>query len=185
MVNLLPDEKKEILKKEYHLRVFLAGSYFAVISLAILVVILGSYFFLVRQEIGKLEEGAGSKNASTTLAGDMVLVKEINQKLLLLNTRFESMLPTELARVFISYKNDNIKITRIEYQNKENVGYATVKGIARTRESVITLLEDLKQNQSFMNVDLPISDLSKSKDVPFTISLSIKKDEEKRINTDN
>jgi hypothetical protein len=47
-----------------------------------------------------------------------------------------------------------------------------LQGKALTREGLIAFKKNLEQDKRFSGVELPISDLAKSKDIPFALRLS-------------
>jgi hypothetical protein len=49
---------------------------------------------------------------------------------------------------------------------------AVIKGKASTRDSLVNYRRKMVEDTRFTKVDLPISDLAKSKDIPFTLTVS-------------
>jgi hypothetical protein len=78
-----------------------------------------------------------------------------------------------LAKV-ISFKNANIKITRLNFGLiKAGQGQILVNGIAKNRDGLVTFVEDLKAKGGFVSVESPISDLAKDANITFTVNLKI------------
>jgi hypothetical protein len=83
--------------------------------------------------------------------------------------------PVDSVVKVASLKNPGIKISEIEVGNSiEGMIPVSVTGVALTRDSLITWKKALENDAQVTKVDLPVSDLAKSKDIEFIVKISIK-----------
>ena len=79
----------------------------------------------------------------------------------------------EIIRLLISKKNSGIKISGVVYSPKAQNFTVVVNGIADDRESMTSFVKSLDNEVVFDEVNVPVSNYAKSKDIPFSITISV------------
>jgi len=176
MLNLLSDEQKKILKKEYRLRfvtvLLFVLSFFALLSLLALI----PSFTLVQIEnkiLKPQKEALKVLNGSNEGTLFEENIKDINNKIRLLSEK--ELIPSDLITEVLSYQVRSIKINTIEYLvGEDNKAGIVLSGIANNRESLVEFGNFIEQSGSFYDVDIPFSSFTVGVDVPFTVNIKVK-----------
>lgn len=178
MLNLLPIEEKNKIRREYIFRrlsaVFLLLFFVLVISSILLfpVYILSK----IRLDEIKKENVELSKKINTVDDEEKLasLVKEIGDK----TAGIKPALGTEINKAFSSVISDrpaNIKITGLDYKkNAPNKAEITITGVSADRESLKSYGKRLQDDIWFSEVNLPISNFAKAKNIDFSIKIVVK-----------
>lgn len=174
MINLLSAQGRKVFARIYVLRL----TTIALLMVAVLIVIhsvllIPSYVFLEarvleqeveREFIGKTLEASGSDEVEerlTTLTGKITLLETLTDTPLFISAVDEVL---EVTRT-------GIKITQISYTPNDPKVQIHVRGIATDRDALRSFGKRLEERESVASVDFPIGNLSKEKDLPFTISI--------------
>ncbi|MDQ5893637.1 MAG: hypothetical protein QG640_649 [Patescibacteria group bacterium] len=177
---LLPDKEIKSLKKEYRTRLFIVAAFF--ISCGILVGIgslIPAYIFSYTQEkealrsLQTLQENRkerGTDVVITDLASAQVLMDELKKHQD--NTEFSQIISEIILRkpTQVSVNSFQLGLSKETASSSLDV---IVQGKALTRDSLVNFKKSLEQNPLISKIDLPISDLAKSKDISFTLKLII------------
>lgn len=177
MLNLLPENKKRLVKKEYHRRLFVVGSVFAILAIGIAIIFLLPSYILTKDR----HDQANQDNSVLVQKINDEKSKETNfsdkqkQMLNVLQTDVStSTPPTDLIDAVLLSKDSNIDITDLSYQIVENTKQLLVHGRAVKREDLISFKQKLEQDENWSDVELPISDLGPATNNEFTFNLTIK-----------
>tara|TARA_B100000745_G_scaffold300439_1_gene254400 strand:- start:706 stop:1242 length:537 start_codon:yes stop_codon:yes gene_type:complete len=176
MINLLPEISKQAFKRMYLLR-FLAVVLLVVSVLTIIhsILLVPSYVFLqarvLNQEvekefIGKTLEASGSDEVEARL-------KALNEQIALLQTLPEQPLFVSAIEEVLEVSRSGIAITQISYNPKDPAVQIGVRGIADDRDALRSFAKTLEEREEVAGVDFPIGNLSKEKDLPFNISITL------------
>lgn len=173
MFTLLPEQNKKSLFKEYRIRlfavIFLFLTAFCLISTALLFPSYISLYF----ERGVLEDESARITAE---------IKEKNEKgivetLARINHTLVAVKPSEsnvltVTKLILDKLPQGISIDRFVYTRGDGADSSlSIQGIAGTRSELITFSRDLEKQPVFTKVDLPISNLAKQSEVPFTLTV--------------
>lgn len=180
MINLLPEEYKAHLRREYRLRFFVLSTLFVIFAVVIGVVALvpGSisigedYFLGNAQDNRTPATDEPQKNQETLQA-----LKDFQSTLLVLDPKKEGTeVPlSDLIRLVVQQKPIKVSLDSFSFATEnEETKRLVVSGHASDRESLVSFSQRLSGNNTFAQVDLPISNLSKKENIDFSISLSIK-----------
>lgn len=177
MINLIPIEKKKSNQKDFYFR-FLSVCFmmFTFLILILIIAISPAYFI-------SLEKKNSANLALENQKKEILL--EVDEKALITTQNLETRLDLlEKARkdkyVFsekvidkiISKKIPGIKIDRIFYENDSLKGRKIIlNGMATSREQLLSFRRGFENDPSFKNVDLPISNFVKGRDIEFTLNL--------------
>lgn len=173
MLKLLLEKDKKEIKKEYAFRflnVFLNIFIFILIVYTILTL---SNYILVKAEYENTLKYSKQINDSALLQKQKDLEKEIkniNKKAELLGG--EKQIPSEIVAELLSHRNDKIVINNINYSLEK----IDVSGIANDRDGLISFVDNLNQSEIFEQTDLPVSNFTKNNNIPFSLSVLIKKE---------
>ena len=178
MPNLLPLRQKKELKREYHLR-FAAVllTLFIISCVASITLLLPAYISvsskkkIIEKEIAEVRQSIELQKGETILA----LLEEVKSTVKILLP--QSVKATTTAELFSSISAERpagLTIHGFSYQHtkEKDTANLTLVGKAQTREDLITFVKELRTDARFSLVDLPISDLVKSKNLSFTITIS-------------
>jgi len=171
MINILPQEGRVLARKEYLLRILtvsmLAAALIAIVCCALL---FPSYLIAngARQdalaEASRLEEAKVKRGETTT--APLTLAKA---QLALFAPLASSTPPSVVLALLLTKRNSGISISVIQYDSSS--GKVTISGISATRDSLLSFFESIKAIPGVGNANLPVNDLAKNVDAPFSISI--------------
>ncbi len=175
MINLIPPQGHKVVKREYTLRLGAALAFlFAGVLLLLSVALIPTYVlvgaqieafeFETAQEVGDAE---ALKNAE----------KEVRTMKNVLTQMKTTVTSTPMSKVIaeiqanapktIIFKNFSINTT------KGVVTTVQVQGVSPTREALAQLKDALIASPIFEKAEVPISDLARETDLPFTLTVTL------------
>ncbi len=179
MTNLLSQTKLANLAKEYKYRLTTVAIF------AFVVVVVLSAGFLVpsfiisnvklagiateAQKARAVSELQNTKNTSGTI------LKDTKTQLLLLQPDASEDSVQNVLGLITKNKSSDIRIQNVSFERGvagAEDGKIVVSGIAKNRESLTTFSSQIQSNSIFKNVDLPISNFAKNKDIAFSMQIS-------------
>lgn len=179
---LLPETEVKTFRREYRTRLIIFLSFF--ISFAVLIGICSlapAYIYSYSQEkeaLGKAQSIQKSLKESGTdeIFQDLRQASEIMARLKG-NTSPKPFV--DIVTSIIADKNTGIKInsfgfTEIINASSTPIFSVNISGKSGTRESLVSFKKKLESDEYIQSVELPVSDLAKSKDIDFSMKLSIK-----------
>lgn len=179
MFNLLPENLKKKITREYKLRLTIIILAFVISTQVFLLVFLFpswllSFYrgkdFLVRSD--EINRFLSAEDVSSTIS----YIKVLNSKLKIIdeNQNYPELIP--VLNSVLKERTSNIRINGISYTvNSANSGVLTLSGIGGSRESLVSFSKKIKEIEFFKKVDLPLSNLAKDKDIEFSININIEK----------
>ena len=174
MLNLLPQEEKKHLRREYmeRLGVIILGGVF--ITLFIGIALLLPSFFLSKAREEVLMEQAAITRDSVTLQEKETLeetLRAASQKLTIL-AREEGEVPLRLVfETILNHKTEGIALTELFYAESEDVVTLSASGVAERRSDLLKFSGALREDPLFTNIQLPVSNLAEDRDISFTITI--------------
>lgn len=175
-MNLLPTAEKESLKKGLRLRFITMTLFFTSASLLIGFVSLLPAYFLASNHLSDSYLSSVKNDDSTQ---EMLnLPEEINSKLKILQSSAGNVSVTDLFSKIINYLPKEITLNSITFTKKQNYKekngtVISVSGISANRDSLVSFSTLLKESGSFSSVEVPVSNLTKNKDLPFSVSIFV------------
>jgi len=175
MRNLLSEETKHEIKREYQLRLLLVLTVFLSIS-----VIIGGISVFPSYVVSKAHESA--VKSQVQFSGMILETDKQSASTIVRRTKIELKLLSELKerKPFSSWVNeiveskpDGVAINKLVYRalgGGENSSLV-INGVARAREDLLLFERDLKSVPDFVSVILPISNLAEDKDILFSIRI--------------
>lgn len=172
MFELLPNEVKKSLKKEYFLRLSVVVlSFLFITGILFLVSISPSYFLsVVKKKVANKEFDRSIKSKDVSEAENLkTAIKDSKEMMSLLGTEDDKALIQNIILKIINDKNSGIRIKSISINYSQKKQYhIIVTGISKNREFLKSFADSL--NEDFIEIDLPISNFAKIYDINFNIS---------------
>lgn len=177
MINLIPKEAHLVIRHEYRYRVigtfsFLFGVVFLIFGIALI-----PKYILINTQIKEFEldiekeSGKASTvyNYSAEIERSNLIIGQLKKQsfrdveVTTFIREIEKIAPPDITfRGFSVKEGDNASITAIE-----------VQGTAPTRESLALFKENVKQSPLFESAEVPLSDLARKTEIPFTSTLKV------------
>lgn len=174
----LPEEKKKGYFAEYRIRAILVFIHMITFSVIVgLISLLPAY---VSSKIKKTESSLDltsiSRNNNRQIAFEQNEMQAKKTEKILSNINLngtESLVFFEdILKVVLSNKNKNIKIDTFEIAEPNSHDFSIkISGIAMTRESLVSFKNSLAKDSRLTKVEMPDSDLTKSKNIPYNINI--------------
>ena len=177
MFNLLPENLKEKIKSEYKLRRWtLILTFILFLQASFLILLSPSWFSTYYKEKNVISEaeslGAGEMASSTKSV--VSTIKSINSKLVIINSALEYPKVIIFLNDILSKKTGSIHLNEFIYTSTSGkIATVSLNGISNTRESLVAFEKSLESSGLFKNVDLPVSNLAKDRDINFSLGITI------------
>lgn len=177
LVNVLPEEYRHLLRREYLLRVAIVGVGAATVVLIVNGVLLIPSYLYASREVRAYDVAI----KQVTLSGATDEEKQMNAELQTLSQQASvlsglSSIPTASAsiRAILAVSRPNVTIETFNYTaaNKGKPGTMQISGTANTRQALQSYDTALQGLSFVSSVDLPISDYAKETNIPFTMTLT-------------
>lgn len=174
MLNLLPPQQKKRVRLEFLNQAIISAAIaviFIVLILALLLLITKSFLSInLDEKEGELLSWQ-SKTEIKELENLEERVKKLNENLLFLERRQKeqvkfSLILEDLAKdAPLGIRFDNLSI--------KEAGKISIRGHSLTRDILLTFKTTLENNPRIINFDFPLSNLTKTRDIDFYLSLEI------------
>ena len=173
MFTFLPEEYKKRAIKEYRFRLFMLC-----LGLTSVFFILGSAFALPTYSLVKTNKEIATEEHNTLIKNQLedplVLEKEVralNAQIEIIKTTSEHKSLTSVIERILTQKGDSITLQNISLRRGKEKGAVTIGGMASSRDALVAFSKRLQGEPSFSGINLPVSSLTKNKDIPFNISI--------------
>jgi hypothetical protein len=175
MFNLLPDELKRKVAREYARRRTI------VMLLALIFVLIAGIIGLLPSYLLSLVRHSDAVERTRILGearkvGDepdlQAWLSEINQRLGLLSPRLDTDRPSDFIDEILQEKIPGIRLTRFSWTKLEDQITLATSGTALDRVTLITFQNNLNASGHFSEIALPVSNLAQDKDLEFQILFS-------------
>lgn len=173
-INLLKVEKQKSLYNEYKTRVIVAILFaLSMFALSSILALIPAFIDINSNIKIETEREFKLKNSSQNKENEEI-IKELETTNFLLRNIAKEIRPTGEILKIVNLKTQGIKINTVNYTNNSNSIEVSIAGIAKTRGDLIKFNKSIKNSNLFSDVDIPINDLTKSKDISFRFNLKIK-----------
>ncbi len=177
MFNLLPESIKDVIRKEYRLRLFIIIlSFIVAVQISFLVFLFPSWLISSYKENDFLVRSDEANRAivSLDIASTTESIRLLNEKTVLLDSLLEYPKVIPLINTLISLKTSSIRFNSINYVSEgKNNASLSIEGISDRRDSLVSFSDSLRNDPIFKEVDLPISNLAKDRNIEFNITVKI------------
>jgi hypothetical protein len=164
---------------EYFSRVLVMFSWFFLLAAILLIFLFVPSAVFSKYKYGTVKYQFEYIKAAGFIKGEdpIQLIRRVNIMTdILSNKGVSPILMSDIIVKIISLKSRDIKILSISISSDSlTSGKIRVDGIANTRDALTLFDKDLKGDGLFSNVDLPVSNLIKNTDAPFSITLTYNK----------
>jgi hypothetical protein len=177
MINLISQQSKKKIATQYFWRL---GTVTALIVGAFLflgtALLIPSYFIANEKENTEVFRAAELQNNKEFQENKELgkLVENTNKQL----ERFDSIQSFAISHQLIQpvldhvYEDEtDIQLDTINYRVDEGVALVDIEGSAKTRDDLLRFVENLKADELFTKVDVPVSSFVKNIDISFQITL--------------
>ncbi len=176
MTNLLPPQAKKRLLYEYYLRTTSVFLILSAIAIAVLVVLFSpSFLFLILQETSIETEVGTASTEIEEVNQATAAIREANFLAQLYTTQSEHDLNSTYIDKIKELASNDIRLTAISLTRGEAIEVDNINftAVANTRQQLIVFLDKLSDSDVFGEFSFPISDLSQSNNIEFTLSVPI------------
>lgn len=175
MINLLPPQGKKALVTEYYTRLAVISLIFLALAGLILIALSLPVFVLIRSQLNAYANTYSETEAKIDSYADSVAqVQSANALATELNRQLE--LPPMLPYLdkIDTLAGDSISINTINMKRTASgqIEAVTIGGSAATRSSLAAFRDKIEADAAFATAALPLSNLAKDKDLPFTITIT-------------
>lgn len=176
MFNVLPDILKEEIKTEYRLRwlIVLCLS-FLFVQISFLIFLFPSWVISLYQEKEASDKVNLQNSLSVSKNTNVLLqtINETNKKLSVVNTSFQYSNVVPIFKNIISFKTNYISLHQLSYVSTgTSTATLSVGGMSANREALVSFVKNLQNSGLFTNVNSPVSNLEKNKNIDFVINLN-------------
>lgn len=179
-MNLLPDTEKNILKKGLKLRCFIMANILLSFSFIIGTIMLLPTYFLIEGHITLAASLDFAKKVEDQESINKILdlPKEIKSKLDFLQSNIKNRGAVDVLSKLVSFLPEKVKVDSISFvrnqgeKDKKGINIVLI-GIASDRDALVSFGATLKTSKLFSVVDIPVSNLTKEKDLPFSVNIFI------------
>lgn len=173
MINLIPAQAKRKLQKEYWFRVVSVWMLIWSTALIVGAFILLPVYVLIGSQISVYEDSAIEASQRVTNYENVsgALVQASQQARFIID---QSSVPvfSEYLTIFETLEGEDIEIKEFLLEvGKDGIAPINISGVASGRQTLATFRDDLLALDIVKEVDFPISNLAKDKDIPFNISV--------------
>jgi hypothetical protein len=180
-MNLLPNTEKDALRQSLKLRSLVLLLFLMSVSFFLGFIVLVPSYFLALGNYNKIS----SENYLSTVKDENLvktilnLPQEIDSKLKVMQSINNNISVADSIFEIIKYLPSKVNIHSISLSKNQSYDGKTgeaivVSGVASSRESLVLFSNSLKASSLFADVVVPVSSLTKNKDLPFSISIFIK-----------
>jgi len=173
MFILLPQEHRGNLLRQYRLRLAIIALFLFSGSIFIALILLVPSYFLVKVDKNGILQEKLVVEKSINEEGDKDIEKalaELKSDILILNTVDQN--PSSLISFILEKKSKGVHLNEFAYKYFPEESTLSVSGRADSRKELIAFSKKLELNPQFKEVDLPISNLAKDSNIPFTINIT-------------
>jgi hypothetical protein len=175
MINLLPFEQQKLVRADYWHRVYIVIFFFVAGALATLLLFLGLIYFTFLQTsaTASLQGGVETGLSKEELEKELKLA---STALNVFSTKDDDYVPTALLTELItgSPAPFGVYLTGFSYKVVKKDETVLFSGSAKTRDSLVRFLDHLRSRSIVASVESPIGSLSKSADIPFSVTIHLK-----------
>lgn len=175
MYTLLPEPERKALRKEYRVRLLVVTLFFlgcmgciGVAAFFPSYIMTTSLDGTTKQEEKRLAE---LKSQSTRESIEIELAS-VNQLVGIFTEGDVNMPLTEFVDSFLEVLTPGIKLASFDVvRTGTSTANIFMSGVAGTRDALVELKRAIERERGFSKIELPVSDLAKSKDIQFSINI--------------
>ena len=177
MINLIPNEEKKKMSKDFYFRlVTLIFIMFSISLLIASILIVPSYFLssVDKTSIDTKVQLQENEAVSLSEQDTMATINDLKSKLGSVENfkKNQYLFSQKIINEVVLKKISSLRITEIHYQNDPKTGRKiSISGIALNRDVLLSFKRALEDDVAFSKVDLPISNFVKGSNIKFYLNL--------------
>lgn len=178
-MNLLPNTEKEELKKGLKRRFAIVALFLVAASFFSGFIMLLPTYFITRNHfsLGVALGASVQVEDEESIKNILKLPGEIDSKLKFFQSNVPNGGAIDYLSKIISFLPEKVKLTSISFSKSQSKGKSgiivLVSGVAADRDSLVSFSNLLKGSGKFSLIDVPVSSLTKEKDLPFSMNIFI------------
>lgn len=186
MINLLPHNYREGLKRSYYIQLAsLTAIFVGLVVILALAFLVPSYNLSVNKQDKANDTLATMQTTGGTSDQELPnATQDIGSKLAIFNTQKTFIFSRDAVEPLVRHSEENklIKISAMGFtinktpatkdQVAKEVTTINVSGEAATREALLAFVQSLRQEAHFKGVDVPVSNFVQGSDINFTIQFT-------------
>jgi hypothetical protein len=170
MINILPESGRRVAVREYFLRLAAAAcALVGMVALCTALMLVPSYLFASVARDNAQATHPASVDAGVE-KGDSALLVRSEREADMLFTFLSAPKESESLAKIIAAAGEDVTLSRLSLSGKGAV--MQVSGKAATRDALLAFSRRLKSLPQVGSADVPISDLVKNTDVPFSVTIT-------------
>lgn len=176
---LLPKEEMKLLRKEYRLRLCIIALFFISCAVVVGIIALVPAYLEAQQKMAEAQSRLAAYEKSEVASGANQIEKELIQTQVLAEkilAEENNVIASEIIQKIVSHRSNSISLFSFQFSREAGTSTPTsvvVQGRAATRENLLAFKKALESDKTFSAVDLPLSDLAKSRNISFTVRFTI------------
>lgn len=175
MINLIPPQAKKSITVEYWVRVGSVWALLIAFALACASFVFLPAYVLISSQVDAYTESANSaseKIASYENVTTGLIRASQEAKTAITGTNFARI--SDYTAIIDAAQGASISITNVSLsRTAEGITPIQVSGVAIDRQSLAAFRDRLLSEPQFTSVDLPIANLAKDRDIPFSITITV------------
>jgi len=176
MINLIPNQEKKKMVKDFYYRFAILSVVMLCVSAFVALLALLPAYFLSDSKSDVASQKLEAQKNQPVLSNEEIstAVRDINDKLYLIEAAQKNrfLVSEKVIHAVFLRKIPGVKITQIAYENNTQSGRkVSIRGTAPSREILRSFRQALEEDASFKAVDLPISNFVKGSNIQFSLTL--------------
>lgn len=175
MINLLPDVGRNEIRREYRSR-FIATALWgvALVSTFTAAALLPAYFLSqAKQEAATVELSVAEGARGSVGEGVAAELTAARDAAAALEGTVSQTPPSELIFAVLARKPRDVSVTLLQYGRSAGRETLRIQGEASNRDALISFRRELALLTGADSVDLPVSNLAKSTDIPYVMTVVV------------
>lgn len=165
------------LRKEYRIRLLIATFFFISCGVVLGIFALVPAYIYSSFQVSDVKSRSEKIQISREVSGavqiekDLIAMQQIAERV---TANSNDISYSQTIDRIVSHRTGQVQISSISIKSTAPGSYeAIIQGKAVTREALIAFRSGLEKDVNFFSVELPLSDLTKSKNVGFSIKLKL------------
>ncbi|MEK7606486.1 MAG: hypothetical protein AAB458_02765 [Patescibacteria group bacterium] len=176
MTNLLPTLKRKELRGERFKRLWMSAGMGLFITFGIGSVLLIPAYFSATTRERNLEIRLESINELIKLkqgASSDVTIRATQDRLGMLDAMFQKTAPSDVLFKTMEEAPAGVTVWQYAYNVSDTQNVVSISGYANNRTTLLAFGESLERTGLFAHVDIPISTLARSENIPFLLTMTL------------
>lgn len=173
MANLIPPHAKKGVVSEYWIRVTSVWLIMlGIVALVVAVLNIPAYIMIQNQKLAYQDMFADANDKTDAFTAIEQEIIVANETVRLLSDINQDVALHTYVSLIDSLANGRVSIEHYDLIRSEgNLSTIKISGVADNREALVNLSDTIEADDYFISADIPLSNLAKDSDIPFSISV--------------